>query len=146
MNCPYCDGSKVHKNGHKYNKQRYLCRECGKSFCEKDDRIKRDVRERQVCLILYSHNMSLRSIQSSIEKLFNTKIAIRTIEKWVKSFVKTLKIDLDKEKKKEKSKTIEVLEMDELYSKYYDLKKNEWNTLKYGLLLIGEEIKLLHLK
>ena len=36
--------------------------------------------------------------------------------------------------------------MDELYSYNYDLKKKEKKELKYGLLLIGEEIKLLHMK
>ena len=41
---------------------------------------------------------------------------------------------------------IDILEMDELYSYYYDLKKKEKKELKYGLLLIGEEIKLLHMK
>ena len=36
--------------------------------------------------------------------------------------------------------------MDELYSYYYDLKRKEKKELEYGLLLIGEEIKLLHMK
>jgi hypothetical protein len=35
--------------------------------------------------------------------------------------------------------------MDELYSKYYDNKKKEQKESKYGLLWIGEEIKLLPL-
>lgn len=30
--CPYCGCSHVVKNGHKCNKQEYLCRHCGKSF------------------------------------------------------------------------------------------------------------------
>ena len=48
---------------------------------------------------------------------------------------------------KPKPKTIDILELDELYSYCYDLKKNEKKReSKYGLLLIGTEIKLLHLK
>ena len=98
----------------------------------------------------------MRSIQSTINKFYNTNIAIRLIEKWIKSFKKLLELDINNKKEKTKEieeterkdrpKTIEVLEMDELYSKYYDYKKNEQKELKYGLLLIENEIKLLHLR
>ena len=29
INCPYCQGRKVVKNGHRQGKQNYLCSECG---------------------------------------------------------------------------------------------------------------------
>jgi transposase-like protein len=32
--CYYCKGTHVVKNGHKHNKQSFLCRSCGKSFVE----------------------------------------------------------------------------------------------------------------
>ena len=32
--CPYCDSQIVVRNGHKHNKQAYLCRGCAKSFVE----------------------------------------------------------------------------------------------------------------
>jgi transposase-like protein len=143
--CPYCDNEHTVRNGKKRNRQRYLCRNCNKSFCIVDRRIKRDIKERELCLLLYSHNMSLRSIQSIIEKFYNTKISLRLIIKWIKSFSRLLSYDLNR-KEKEKPRTIYILELDELYSYFYDLKKNEKNTSKYGLLLIGTEIKLLHSK
>ncbi len=31
MSCPYCNNETVHKNGNKYNKQRYICPESDKS-------------------------------------------------------------------------------------------------------------------
>ncbi len=40
--CPYCGGEHINRNGHKYNRQRYICRDCGKSFSDGDNRIKRD--------------------------------------------------------------------------------------------------------
>ena len=96
---------------------------------------------------------SLRSIQSTIEKFFNTKISIRLIEKWIKTFVKLLKIDVKKNKEEEelkrnkgKSKTYNLIEIDELFTYFYDLKKNEENMSKYGLLLTEEQVKLLHIK
>jgi hypothetical protein len=53
-----------------------------------------------------------------------------------------------KRQEKERARTIEVLELDELYSKYYDIKKkkNEQKGSKYGLLLTESEVKLLHIK
>jgi transposase-like protein len=32
--CPHCNADKVVRNGHKHNKQAYICRSCGKSFVE----------------------------------------------------------------------------------------------------------------
>ncbi|MDR2760863.1 MAG: hypothetical protein LBB09_03390 [Rickettsiales bacterium] len=55
-----------------------------------------------------------------------------------------MQYDLNRQEK-EKPRTINMLELDELYSYFYDLKKNEKNILRYGLLLIGTEVKLLHL-
>jgi transposase-like protein len=31
--CPHCGGDTVVKNGHNHDRQQYLCRDCGKSFC-----------------------------------------------------------------------------------------------------------------
>ena len=69
MNCPYCDSEKVKKNGRSSDsdKQRYFCNNCRKSFIETDGRLKRSVMERVLVLLLYVHNNSLRSIQSTIE-------------------------------------------------------------------------------
>jgi len=35
--CVKCGGTAVVRNGRKHNRQQYLCRECGKSFCETTD-------------------------------------------------------------------------------------------------------------
>jgi transposase-like protein len=145
MKCPYCGNERVLKNGNKYNKQRYLCKDCHKSFSIIDGRVKRDIKERELCLLLYSHNMSLRSIQSVLCKFYGFNISFNLILRWVKSFSKMLSYDINREEK-EKPRTINILELDELYSYFYDIKKNEKNISKYGLLLIGTEIKLLHLK
>ena len=32
VNCPYCTGAKVVKNGTQRGEQRYMCRGCGKTF------------------------------------------------------------------------------------------------------------------
>lgn len=35
MKCHYCHSERLSKNGHRYNKQRYLCKDCGKQFLER---------------------------------------------------------------------------------------------------------------
>ena len=145
--CKYCNSDHVIKKGVGYkNKQMYYCKECKEYFRIGDNRIKRDPKQKELALLLYSHNMSKRSIQSTINKYFNTNISFNVVDNWIKTSSKLLNYDINliEQKNKEKPKSIEVLEMDELYSKYYDLKKNE--ELKYGLLLTETGIKLLHLK
>jgi transposase-like protein len=64
--CPFCGGEHIVKNCKKYNRQRHLCRNCKKSFCIVDGRIKRSIKERELCLLLCSHNMSQRSIYKAL--------------------------------------------------------------------------------
>ena len=90
--------------------------------------------------------MSLSSIQRAYEGFFNKKVSFNLITKWIHSMVKILKNDLEEEKKDKKPETIEVLEIDELYSYLYDFKKNKRFMSKYGLLWIEEKIKLLRLE
>lgn len=145
-NCKYCNSKDIIKKGIKYKKQSYYCKNCKKYFREGDNRIKRDIKQKELALLMYSHNSSLRSIQSVIEKMYDTKISFSVVCNWIKSIGNLLQVDIEKIKEKEKSQTIEIIEMDELYSKYYDLKKNKQKESKYGLLLIDDQIKLLHLK
>jgi hypothetical protein len=59
-----------------------------------------------------------------LESFFNTNISFSLIAKWIKSFTKLLSYDLS-QREKEKPKTIEILELDELYAYFYDLKKHK---------------------
>lgn len=46
MNCPYCDHNKTHKNGKtSTGNPRYLCQGCKKSFIDKINPSKKDIRE-----------------------------------------------------------------------------------------------------
>jgi len=36
VKCPACDSTELRKNGHRKDKQRYLCKDCGKQFVEPD--------------------------------------------------------------------------------------------------------------
>ena len=115
--CKYCGSINCNEDGIVYNKQRYYCKDCLKHFRLGDNRIKHDIKERELVLLLYSHNMSLRSIQSIVEKYYDIKISFNLIQKWIKSFSKLLQLDINIKKeiiqKEEKPRTIEILELDE---------------------------------
>ena len=132
-------------NGNKYNKQRYLYIDCHKSFCEEDARIKRPTFQRELALTLYINGSSFRSIQRVIELCFNTTVSHTLIQKWIKTSVKLLKSDCNDKDNNKKKTTIKILELDELYSYYYNFKKNKKNISKYGLLLTETDMKLIHL-
>ncbi len=115
--CPYCNSERINKNGHKCNKQRYICRNCSKSFCELDARVKRPLEQRKLCLILYSLGLSKNSIKETIERQYNIKISYSLVEKWIKAGIKALKFDIDNRINnnitKENNNIINILEMDE---------------------------------
>ena len=93
----------------------------------------------------------MRSIHNIINLYFNTNISFRLIEELIKTSVKLLAQDIRTNTNtvntinNTKPKTIKVVEMDELYTYVYNLKKNKKNMLKYGLLLIETEVKLFHI-
>ena len=147
IKCKYCNSNKINKCGKQNNKQRYLCRDCRRTFIiEPDTRYKYDkynLELRKLAITMYMNNVGIRSIERIL------KVSNVLILNWIKNIGKNIERinnNNDIEKKKNK-KNINILEMDELYSY---VKKNEIK-LKYGLLLIEtetEEIKtvMLNLK
>lgn len=127
INCKYCNSANVIKRGTNYNKQEYQCKDCKKYFRIGGDRIKRDIKEKELALLLYSHNTSIRSIQSVLNKYFDTNIAFNVIDNWIKTSYNLLNYDIKRLDKKEKPRTIEIIELDKLYTYVYDLKKEREN-------------------
>ena len=99
--CPYCNSKRINKNGNKYNKQRYICRNCKKSFSDSDNRIKRDIIQKELALSLYGSNVSFKSIQRVINTLYNTNVSISLVVKWINSTAKLLEFKNRKEEKEE---------------------------------------------
>jgi transposase-like protein len=157
IKCRYCGCTECVKHGKMNNKTRYLCKNCGRNFTLNDGRIKHDVKEIELALLLYNNNVSLRGIQNILSMYFTKKIPFSVIKKWINNIAGRLdyyRINIEKnENKKEKEKKpitqerqrIDILEMDELWSYYLEGKDRLKKNSKYGLLLIGTEIKLLHL-
>ena len=143
LKCKYCNGTKINKFGKQNDKQRYLCRECRKTFIiDKDERYKLDkysLNKRKLAITMYINNVGIRSI----ERILGVSNVL--ILNWIKNVGKNIEsiisdnhdndISNDKKKPKRKPKVINILEMDKLYS---FIKRNR-TKLKYGLLLIEME-------
>jgi transposase-like protein len=158
--CPYCgNGEHIKKNGHYRGQQVYVCGKCNKTFglSGVDRRIKHPLMLRKLALVLYLSETSMRGIQRALSIAFNEKIYFNNINNWILNSNNILEEENRRRKEEEISKTgektttIPILEMDELYATY--VKKNQGimnkkeNTMikEYGLLWIDNQIKLLHL-
>lgn len=76
--CPYCESKHISKNGRRHNKQRYICKECGKQFLESYSPKGYPEEVKQKCLDLYRGGMGFRAIEKK------TGISHNTVINWVK--------------------------------------------------------------
>ena len=152
LKCPYCNSNRINKDGFvNKNIQRYLCRDCKRTFkLEKDNRIKYSDEKRMKVIKMYLEGVGIRSIER-LENIPNTLVI-----KWIKKFGKTIKEEIIKqlnnipdnlkELKKKDKKNIEVLEGDEIVTYIKKNLKMVENKYGYGYLLTETEIKLLIFK
>jgi putative transposase len=85
MNCKYCDSEKVVKAGMKGNKQRYLCKDCCHTFIEGSDfpRMRTESHIISTSIDFYFEGLSIRKIQTQIEKLYGVHVSHTTVMRWV---------------------------------------------------------------
>ena len=134
--CKHCGNSERVKNGYVQGKQRYKCKECGKTYREGDLREKYTNERRLRVIKWYLEGAGIMSIER-MEGVPNPLII-----KWIRKFSKILRARLNEAQIPEDAKKIEIIELDELFS--YCQKKLTKST--FGLLLIESEVKLLTLK
>lgn len=134
--CKHCGGFHGVKNGFVKNKQRYLCRECGKTTRVGDERERYSLKQKIRVVKLYTEGMGFRAI----ERLENIPASL--LVNWIRTFAKTLKEKLCLTQIPKDLKEIEILEIDELFT-YYQKKVRE---PMCGLLWTETGIKLLILQ
>jgi len=88
MDCKYCQSTNIVKHGKVGNKQRYLCKECGHKFIEGSDFPKMRTESRIISssVDLYFEGLSVRKIQTQIEKLYGVHVSQMTVWKWVMKY------------------------------------------------------------
>ena len=134
--CKHCGSDQRVKNGIVGGKQRYKCKDCGKTYRDGDLREKYTNEQRLRVIKWYLEGAGIMSIER-MEGVSNPLII-----KWIRKFSKILKSRLNEAEIPEDAKKIQIIELDELFS--YCQKKLTRST--FGLLLIESEIKLLTLK
>jgi transposase-like protein len=158
ITCPHCgNGEHIMKNGHYNGMQRYIYSKCKKTFTlsDEDKRIKHPLQLRNLVLTFYLCGTSMRGIQKALSAVFGKKIHFNSVSGWIKNANNILEQE-QKRRKEEIPKTggektiIPIVEMDELYTYVKKNPKikmgNPIMTNEYGLLWIGSEMKLLHLR
>lgn len=136
ITCKFCKKENFKKDGFVRKMQRYHCNICDRNFVLGDRRgVGKYSKEiKNLVIKMYLNNCGFRRISAIVN------IPLATVFSWVKQAGKIVdEIVKDRAYQKEK---IEILEMDELYTY---IKKNK-TRCEYGLLLIGTDSKMLHLK
>jgi AcrR family transcriptional regulator/transposase-like protein len=78
MICVKCGSDRVAKNGHRHDKQRYICKDCGKQFAEEYSIRGYPPQVKQQCLVLHQQGMSFREIERQ------TGVSHNTVINWVR--------------------------------------------------------------
>jgi transposase-like protein len=78
MKCPKCESEQIRKNGHRSDKQNYLCKICGRQFVESYSQRGYSDDAKQICLKMHQNGLGFREI----ERL--TGISHNTIINWAK--------------------------------------------------------------
>ena len=136
IKCPKCGSENIKKNGKKDNKQRFLCKDCLKTFTDKPTRVPQQIKD--FGLALYLNNMGIRKIAKLLY------VSPPAVLRWIKNAHKYLEDRLNEVKLNEIKKDNEpdIIELDEIYA-YVKKRKIEQS---YGLLILGNKNVLLHLK
>jgi len=123
MECKFCGCKHCIKKGfilnQKGKKQRFECKKCNRKFVLGDDRYnlkKYPIKLREQVIKSYLSKTSIRGI----EYVFNVHNSL--ISKWIKRCGNSVKELQDKINKNKNPKTIDILEIDELFTY---IKKNQ---------------------
>jgi len=124
ITCPNCKSDKQVKSGFVRDKQRYKCKDCGCNFTLNDNRRKYDNKIRNLAVRMYLNNCGFRRISSVLE------VPLSTCFLWIKNAGKI--VDEMVKDKKERIDSIEILEMDELYTYVKKKPKKDPKTGKFS--------------
>lgn len=134
MQCTHCGNVKYVKNGKYSGIQRYKCCKCKRTFSDKVRKFTYADKER--CIEMYLDNAGIRNCARRM------KCSPSLVICWIREFAKNLRTDLQEAGENFSEQSIpEVIEMDEIYARV----KKGLQEPKYGLLILGHEVKLLRM-
>jgi len=109
MKCRHCKSTSTRKNGKNKGKQRFLCKECGRTFAGKPPKFSEKTKEKAI--LMYLNNVGIRKIALFLE------CSPATVLYWIKQKHSKLKESSDI------STSADIIELDEIYT--YCAKKNK---------------------
>jgi len=88
MQCKYCESESVVKNGYVRGEQVYKCKACGHRFTEGSDfpRMRTQSRIISSSIDMYFEGLSVRKIQTQVEKLFGVHVSRMAVWKWIMKY------------------------------------------------------------
>jgi transposase-like protein len=90
MRCKYCDSENIVKNGKIKGEQVFKCKTCGHRFTEGSEFPKMRIQARIISssIDLYFEGLSVRKIQTQIDKLFGVHVSQMAVWKWIMKYSK----------------------------------------------------------
>lgn len=107
MECKRWGSNKIKKNGNSAGKQRYMCKECGKTFFETAPKFSEETKNKAI--LMYVNNVGVRKTALFIG------CSRTTISNWVKKARERLDKMLDKSEPNYSEK-VDIIELDEIYT------------------------------
>ena len=107
MECKKCGSKKVKKNGKSLGKQRYQCKECGKTFFDTEPKYGKVIKQRAI--LMYLNNVGIRKTVLFIG------CSRTTVSNWVKEAKQKLDKKLD-EINPNYCEKADIIELDEIYT------------------------------
>ena len=135
MQCTHCGSTNCKKNGKHKNSQRFICKSCQRAFSDKVRKFSYKDKER--FLQMYLNNTGIR--KAALFMGCSPSLLVR----WVREFAENLRQQTQKAQAKlEESEGLpDIIEMDEIYTQV----KKGVQEFRYGLLILGEEVRLLRM-
>ena len=133
MQCTHCGSNNYVKNGIKNNIQQYKCKECGRIFSDKPRKFTYKDKERFIDM--YLNNVGIRKAARFMG--CSPSMPVR----WVRELASNLRKQLHKAGVQLDTKIPDIIEMDEIYTR---VKKGR-TECQYGLLIVGDEVRLLRI-
>jgi transposase-like protein len=133
MECVRCGSANFKKNGAHKGVQRYQCSACKRFFSDKVRKF--SYQDKRRAIDFYLNNTGVRKTA----RFMNCSSAM--IVRWIREAAQNLKLQLSRASQRLDEKLPDVIELDEIYTK---IKKTPAGS-PYGLLILGEEARLLRL-
>ena len=133
IQCTHCGSVNYRKNGTYKGAQRFLCNDCRRAF---SDRVRKfTYADKERFMHLYLNNVGIR--KAALFMGCSSSMPVR----WVREFAGNLRRRLARANNVLDEKIPDIIEMDEIYTR---VKKGAIDC-QYGLLILGSEVRLLHI-